>query len=85
MRREKNLSARDKWELRQYREAGVSVRECAQLLNCSEATAYRALAELRGKFGPEKVHHLRRQFARPMLRSNLRDANTQVNNAEKQG
>ncbi len=67
IRREKNLRTRDKWELRQFRESGVSVRQCAQLLNCSEATAYRALAELREKFGPEQVHRLRRQYARPTL------------------
>lgn len=83
MRREKNLSARDKWELRQYREAGVSVRQCAQLLNCSEATAYRALAELREKFGAEQVHRLRRQFARPTLHRALIDHQSQPNIAEK--
>ncbi len=81
MRREKNLSPKDKWELRQYREAGVPVRQCAQILNCSEATAYRALAELRGKFGPEKVHHLRRQYARLTCRGNSRGGAT---SAEKQ-
>lgn len=78
MRREKNLSARDKWELRQYREAGVSVRECAQLLNCSEPTAYRALAELREKFGAEKIHRLRRQFARPSCRASSRGGDSQA-------
>jgi IS30 family transposase len=82
MRREKNLTTRDKWELRQYREAGVSVRECAQLLNCSEATAYRALAELRRKFGPEKIHRLRRQYARPTLRHSLIDQHLQPPNLE---
>jgi IS30 family transposase len=82
MRREKNLTPRDKWELRQYREAGVSVRQCAQLLNCSEATAYRALAELREKFGAEKVHRLRRQFARPTCRSASRGGEMQLETAE---
>lgn len=82
MRRDNNLSPRDKWELRQFREAGVSVRECAQILNCSEATAYRALAELRGKFGPEKIHRLRRQFARPSCWNTSRGGDSQPVNAK---
>jgi DNA-directed RNA polymerase specialized sigma24 family protein len=49
-----SLSPRDKFELRQLREAGVSVKEAAAYMNVSVATAMRALAELRQKLGPEK-------------------------------
>ena len=41
------LTARDKFELRQLREAGVSVKEAAAYKNVSVATAMRALADLR--------------------------------------
>lgn len=49
------LTTRDKFELRQLREAGVSVKQAAAYLNVSVATAMRALAELRAKLGPEKL------------------------------
>lgn len=49
------LTARDKFELRQLREAGVSVKDAAAYKNVSVATAMRALAELRRKLGPEKL------------------------------
>ena len=49
------LTARDKFELRQLREAGVSVKEAAAYKNVSvSATAMRALADLRRILGPEK-------------------------------
>lgn len=54
------LTARDKFELRQLRESGVSVRDAAAYLNVSVATAMRALAELRRKLGPEKLPNERR-------------------------
>lgn len=49
------LSARDKFELRQFRESGVSIKECAAYKGVSVATCLRALAELRAKLGPEKL------------------------------
>lgn len=49
------LTTRDKFELRQLREAGVSVKQAAAYLNVSVATAMRALAELRARLGPEKL------------------------------
>ena len=49
------LTTRDQFELRQLREAGVSVKDAAAHLNVSVATAMRALAELRRKLGPEKL------------------------------
>lgn len=54
------LTARDKFELRQFREAGVSVKDCAAYKGISVATCLRALAELRSKLGPEKLPNERR-------------------------
>lgn len=54
------LTPRDKFELRQFREAGVSVRDCAAYKGISVATCLRALAELRAKLGPEKLPNGRR-------------------------
>lgn len=58
------LTARDKFELRELRESGVSVKDCASYKNVSVATAMRALAELRQKMGQEKFPVRRRQLAR---------------------
>jgi hypothetical protein len=55
-----SLTPRDKFELRQFREAGVSVKDCAKYKNISVATCLRALAELRAKLGPEKLPNGRR-------------------------
>jgi IS30 family transposase len=49
------LTPREKFEVRQMREAGISIRECAGYMNVSKATIYRVLSELRGKLGPEKL------------------------------
>lgn len=54
------LSTRDKFELRQLREAGVSVKDAAAYKGVSVATAMRALAELRAKLGFEKLPNGRR-------------------------
>lgn len=54
------LTPRDKFELRQFRESGVSVKDAAAYKNVSVATALRALAELRAKLGPEKLPNGRR-------------------------
>lgn len=61
-----SLTARDKFEIRQLREAGVSVNDCAKYMNVSRATCLRALADLRVKLGPEKLPNERR--ARSYLR-----------------
>ena len=50
----------EKFELRQLREAGVSVIEACKYVGCSRATGLRALAELRRKLGPEKLPNGRR-------------------------
>ena len=57
------LTARDKFELRQLREAGVSVKDAAAYKGVSVATAMRALAELRAKLGPEKLPNEQRARA----------------------
>jgi len=54
------LTTRDKFELRQLREAGVKIKEAAAYKGVSIATAMRALAELRQKLGPEKLPNERR-------------------------
>jgi predicted DNA-binding protein (UPF0251 family) len=55
-----SLTVRDKFELRQLRESGVTVKDAAAYMNVSMATAMRALAELRKKLGPEKLPNGRR-------------------------
>lgn len=64
----------EKFEMRQFREAGMSVAGCASYFNVSVATAMRALAEMREKFGPERMPAHRRQFARPTLRKPILNA-----------
>lgn len=54
------LTARDKFEIRQLRESGVSIKDAASYKGVSIATAMRALAELRAKLGPEKLPNERR-------------------------
>jgi hypothetical protein len=77
-----NLRPVEKFEMRQFREVGMSIADCAHYFGVSVATAHRALAEMREKFGPEKLPDRRRHFARPTLRSNLRDRETQVDTTE---
>jgi transposase len=59
-----NLKPVEKFEMRQFREAGMAIRECASYFNVSMATAMRALAEMREKFGPEKLPPKKRHLAR---------------------
>jgi hypothetical protein len=66
-RPEGNLKPVEKFQIRQFREAGVSLKECASYHHVSVATALRALAELREKLGPEKLPPHRRQLARSHL------------------
>lgn len=63
-RPEGNLTAVEKFQMRQFRESGVSIKECASYHHVSVATAMRALAELRERLGPEVIPLRRRQFAR---------------------
>lgn len=58
------LTDREKFEIRLNREAGIPVNICAQMAECSRATAMRALAELRAKLGPEKVPRRKRHLVR---------------------
>lgn len=59
------LEPKEKFEIRLFRESGVSIDRCAKLYEVSEATVYRALRELRTKMGPEKLPN--RQSARSHL------------------
>jgi len=49
------LTPREEFEIRQMREAGVSIRDCAAYMNISKATVYRVLSKLRKKLGAEKL------------------------------
>lgn len=84
-RDEGDLKPVEKFSVRQFREAGMSIRQLSGYFNVSMATIYRALAEMREKFGPETLPRNRRQLARPTLRRNLRGPNMQVDTAEKHG
>lgn len=57
------LTVRDKFELRQLREAGATVKQAAAYKGVSVATAMRALAEMREKLGPEKLPNEQRARA----------------------
>jgi Helix-turn-helix domain of resolvase len=61
------LQPKDKFEIWQQREAGISVKDCASYHNVSRATVLRVLAEMRLRFGRfEKLPNGRR--ARSHLR-----------------
>ncbi len=49
------LKPLQEFEMRQYREAGATIKQCAALFEVSNATVYRVLAKQREKFGPEKL------------------------------
>ena len=67
------LTTRDKFEIWQNREAGVSVKDCAALAGVSEATVMRAMSELRKKFKRfEKLPNERR--ARSHLTNRLSES-----------
>lgn len=63
-KRRKVMRDVEKFEARQFREAGMSVRDCAAYFDVSVATLMRGLAEMRAKFGPEKLPRNRRHLAR---------------------
>lgn len=54
----------EKFEARQFREAGMSIADCARYFDVSVATLLRGLAEMREKFGPENLPAHRRHLAR---------------------
>lgn len=55
----------EEFTMRQYREAGMSIRQCEKAFGVSKATVYRVLAKQRKMFGPEKLP--RGQLARSHL------------------
>lgn len=57
----------DKFEARQFREVGMSIKDCAHYFDVSIATLMRGLADMRVKFGPEKLPRHRRQYARARI------------------
>lgn len=63
-RKDGNLKPVEKFEMRQYRESGMSIRQCADWFKVSVATAMRALAEMREKLGPEKLPPRKKHLAR---------------------
>ena len=75
-RAEGQLRPVEKFEMRQFREAGMSIRDCATYFSVSMATAMRALAEMREKFGPEKLPPTKKHLAR----SHLATSHTQSQN-----
>lgn len=66
-KRRKQLRPVEKFEMRQFREAGMSIKDCSTYFQVSLATAMRGLAEMREKFGPEKLPATRRHLARSHL------------------
>lgn len=66
-KRRKQLKPVEKFEMRQFREVGMSIKDCATYFQVSVATAMRALAEMREKFGAEKLPATRRHLARSHL------------------
>ena len=66
--RKRALKPVEAFEMRQFREAGMTVRECAKYFNVSVSSAMAYLAELREKLGPEKFTK-NGQRARPQLRN----------------
>jgi len=57
----------EKFEARRFREVGMSVKDCATYFDVSVATLMRGLAEMRGKFGAEKLPGKRRHLARARI------------------
>lgn len=49
------LTPLQEFEMRQFREAGMKIRECESYFNVSRATVFRVLAKQRKIFGPEKL------------------------------
>ena len=60
--RPSTLTPLREFELRQFREAGATIKECAAYAGISVTTVYRVLRKQRAKFGLEKLP--RRQSAR---------------------
>jgi DNA invertase Pin-like site-specific DNA recombinase len=56
--------------MRQYREAGMTIKQCESAFNVSRTTVYRVLAKQRKMFGPEKLpngHLARSHLTRPEI------------------
>jgi len=53
--RPSKLKPVEKFEMRQYREVGMSITQCMAFFKVSRTTVLRTLAELRARLGPEKL------------------------------
>lgn len=60
----KELEGWEKYEVRKYREVGMSLNELASWFNVHRATICRALAEMREKLGPEQLPRNKRHLVR---------------------
>jgi len=78
-KRRKSMRDVEKFEARQFIEAGMPVRNCADYFDVSLATLMRGLAEMRAKFGPEKRPPHRRHFARAKV-ENSRESRNSLSN-----
>ena len=61
----------EKFEARQFREAGMSMADCCTYFDVSMATLKRGLAEMAAKFGPEQLPRHRRHLARRRIEPSL--------------
>ncbi len=49
------LTPLQEFEMRQFREAGMTIKQCEAYFQVSRATVFRVLAKQRKKLGPEKL------------------------------
>ena len=78
-KRRKIMRDVEKFEARQFIEAGMPVRGCADYFDVSMATLMRGLAEMRAKFGPEKRPAHRRHLARARVENSRENADSTSN------
>ena len=75
-KRRKSMREGEKFEARLFREAGQSIKGCADYFNVSVATLCRGLADMRAKFGPERFRD-RRHSARARSRTHISQVSAQ--------
>lgn len=76
-KRRKTMRDVEKFEARQFREVGMSIRACADYFNVSVATLCRGLAEMRERLGPEQFKQRRH-----LARARNEKSRAQLQNAE---
>lgn len=70
-KRRRVMRTDEKFEARQFREAGMSMLQCCSYFDVSMATLKRGLAEMAAKFGPEQLPRSRRHLARRRIEPSL--------------